>query len=80
MPKKSYEVWEILWTQCEYGGPSRGAAPSYHLTREEAEAYKKQREGDRSVWPPKDPIYYDGTEPRRKRVGKAEFEKIKAGQ
>ncbi|MBI3566503.1 MAG: hypothetical protein HY079_15015 [Elusimicrobia bacterium] len=79
MPK-TYEVWEILWTQREYGGPSQGAAPSYHLTREEAEAYKKQREGDRSDWPPKDPIYYDGTPPRRKLVGKAEYEKIKAGR
>ena len=39
-------VWVIRWTHCEYGGPSAAAAPSYHATREEAEAYRSQREGD----------------------------------
>jgi hypothetical protein len=39
-------VWVIRWTYCEYGGPSHAAAPSYHATREEAVAYKSQREGD----------------------------------
>jgi hypothetical protein len=75
-----HEVWEIYWTSCEYGGPSVGAQPSYHLTREAAEAYKKEREGDRSVWPPIDAFYDRGSEPKSKLVSKAEFKKIRLQQ
>ncbi|HWX56540.1 MAG TPA: hypothetical protein VN176_18300 [Verrucomicrobiae bacterium] len=77
---KTYEVWEIRWTRREYGGPSFGVEPSYHLTREEAESYRKRREGDRSVWPPEDPFYYDGSEPSLKIVGKAERERMQIQQ
>jgi hypothetical protein len=60
---KERVAWVIHWTLCEYGGPSVSSASTYHATREEAEAYKVQREGDSSVWPPKDPFYYRGSTP-----------------
>ena len=73
---KRYEVWEVRWTRCEYGGPSVAAQPSYHMTRESAVSYKANREGDGSVRPPDDPFYDVGSEPSLKLVGKAEFRRL----
>jgi hypothetical protein len=73
-------VWVIHWTHSEYGGPKNYQGPSYHITLEDAEAYKKQREGpwaERSERFFKDGYEYIGTEPKEERVSEAEFKRIK---
>ena len=75
---KYYYVWEVLWTQREYGGPSHFAGSSLHITLEDALAYKQSREGDRSIRPPVDPFFEDGSAPQRKEVSKAVYRRIKA--
>ena len=78
---KDKAVWIVRWTYIEYGGPSHGTQPSYHLTREEAEEFKKQREGPipgRTEKFYKDGFEYSGSQPTLEYVSKSEYERIKA--
>lgn len=78
---KSNLVWVIRWEYSEYGGYSYSAGESYHLTREDAEAFKSQREGapqDQNHRFFEDGYRYRGSEPSAEFVGKAEYKRIKA--
>jgi hypothetical protein len=77
---KNITVWVIHWTHSEYGGPSNYQGPSYHLTLEQAKAYKEQREGpywERDARFYKDGYQYIGSEPKQELVSEAEFRRIK---
>jgi hypothetical protein len=73
-------VWIVRWTYVEYGGSSHGTQPSYHLTREDAEAFKEQREGP--LWQRtqqffEDGYQYVGSQPIEEFVSQGEYEQIK---
>jgi hypothetical protein len=76
---KTYIVYEVLWTRCEYGGPSFAQGATLHLTQEAALQHKQQREGayDRQslAWSD-DPFYYIGSNPTAKAVSKSEYKRI----
>ncbi|HXH64627.1 MAG TPA: hypothetical protein VNH42_03850, partial [Mariprofundaceae bacterium] len=77
---KRHMVWVVHWTYSEYGGPSFSSQSTYHLTREEAEAYRRRREGDPSERNQRffeDGYLYYGSEPQMESVGKAEYKRIK---
>jgi hypothetical protein len=76
---KTYIVYEVLWTRCEYGGPSFPQGATLHLTHEAALQYKQQREGayDRQSLASSDnPFYYTGSNPTAKAVSKSEYRRI----
>lgn len=68
-------IWVINWRYCEYGGYCFDTGPSYHLTCEEAEAYKERREGAYQAF--EDGFRYEGSEPYSQVVSKDEYERIK---
>jgi hypothetical protein len=80
---KIYIVYEVLWTRCEYGGPSFAQGSTLHLTHEDALQYKRQREGayDRqSLASSVDPFYYIGSNPTAKAVSKSEYKIVQQKQ
>ena len=73
---KDRVVWVVHWEYKEYGGYSYSVEPSYHLTFEEAEEYKSQREAQNQAF--EDGYSYHGSEPSPEVVGKAQYKKIMA--
>jgi hypothetical protein len=74
---KTIVIYEIHWDRCEYGGPSIPSSPSFHLTEEEAYAFKHRREAlnPDPVSSP-DPFFYRGSSPRAKAVTKSEYARL----
>ena len=80
---KTYIVYEVLWTRCEYGGPSYAQGATLHLTQEAALQYKQQREGahdPRTLVTSDDPFNYIGSNPIPKVVSKSEYRRIRQQQ
>jgi hypothetical protein len=74
-------AWVIHWHTHEYGGLSTPYGDSYHLTREDADAFKAQREGDwldRGRRAFEDGYYNYGSEPAPEVVPRARYKRIQA--
>jgi hypothetical protein len=78
-PLKTYIVYEVLWTRCEYGGNSFPQGATLHLTHDAAIHYKEERERiyDRGALASSEsPFFYLGSNPIAKAVGKSEYKRI----
>jgi hypothetical protein len=76
---KTYIVYEVLWTRCEYGGQSFPQGATLHLTNDAALQYKKERErayDRKALASSENSFYYTGSNPTAKAVGRSEYRRI----